>query len=100
MLAMSITSKGDPEQRLEWAFNMYDLDGDGYVTRKEMLEIVKSVQKMVGDNKEMIDNITPEQRVDQIFKQMDKNNDGQLSREEFVSGAKNDDSVAQLLSFN
>ena len=55
---------------------------------------------MVGDNKEMIDNITPEQRVDQIFKQMDKNNDGQLSREEFVSGAKNDDSVAQLLSFN
>ena len=100
MLAMSITSKGDPEQRLEWAFNMYDLDGDGYVTRKEMLEIVKSVQKMVGDNKEMIDSITPEQRVDKIFEQMDKNNDGQLSREEFVTGAKNDDSVAQLLSFH
>ena len=100
MLAMSITSKGDPEQRMEWAFSMYDLDGDGYVTRKEMLEIVKSVQKMVGDNKEMMDCITPEQRVDKIFEQMDKNNDGQLSRDEFVSGAKNDDSVAQLLSFN
>ena len=70
------------------------------MTRKEMLEIVKSVQKMVGDNKEMMDSITPEQRVDKIFEQMDKNNDGQLSREEFVSGAKNDDAVAQLLSFD
>ena len=100
MMAMSITSRGEPEQRLEWAFSMYDLDGDGCITRKEMLEIVRSVQRMVGNNTDMVDNTTPEERVDQIFAQMDKNQDGKLSKEEFVFGAKNDDTVSQLLSFN
>ena len=100
MWAMSITSKGDLEQRLEWAFSMYDLDGDGFITRNEMLEIVRSVQRMVGNTKETVENTTPEERVDQIFTQMDKNNDGKLTKEEFITGSKNDNSVSKLLSLN
>ena len=100
MMSMSITSRGNTEQRLEWAFSMYDLDADGCITRAEMLEIVRSVQRMVGNNKVMMDNTTPEQRVDQIFDQMDKNKDGKLTKEEFIRGAKNDNSVSELLSFN
>jgi hypothetical protein len=40
LLAINITSAGKPEQKLEWAFSMYDVNGDGTIEPKEMEEII------------------------------------------------------------
>ena len=107
VISISITSRGTLEQKLQWAFKVYDIDEDGYITRKEMLEIVKAIFKMSRHNSlsnslsVSEDVATPEERVDDIIKQLDANMDGKLSEKEFIDGSKNNpDIVSKLIQVN
>ncbi|KAK2567131.1 Neuronal calcium sensor 1 [Acropora cervicornis] len=99
--ALSITSRGSLDEKLEWAFSLYDLDKDGFITRNEMQEIVEAIYCMVGNIIDLPkDEDTPKKRVDKIFKQMDKNEDGKLTMEEFREGSKRDPWIVQALAID
>jgi len=97
--ALSVTSRGNLDEKLSWAFKLYDVDNDGFITKDEMFNIVDAIYQMVGNQGNMGDeDNTPEKRVERIFSQMDKNNDQRLSLEEFKEGSKQDPKIVQALS--
>ncbi|KAI9291223.1 neuronal calcium sensor 1, partial [Neoconidiobolus thromboides FSU 785] len=97
--ALSITTRGNPDEKLEWAFQLYDIDKDGYITRDEMLQIVNAIYKMVGSMVHLPeDEATPTMRVDKIFSMMDKNHDDKLNFNEFKEGAQKDQEILKALN--
>ncbi|KAI8331718.1 calcium-binding protein NCS-1 [Chlamydoabsidia padenii] len=99
IVALSVTSRGRIDEKLYWAFQLYDIDNDGYISRDEMFHIVDAIYKMVGSMVKLPpDEDTPEKRVNKIFNLMDTDNDGRLSMDEFKEGSKKDPTIVQALS--
>lgn len=45
---LSKVSRGSVEEKLQWIFGLYDLDGDGLISKEEMLDVVGSIYEMLG----------------------------------------------------
>ena len=44
MVGLSVLINGSQEQKLEWTFHLYDLDGDGVISQEEMEDVAMSVK--------------------------------------------------------
>ncbi|XP_019763287.1 Kv channel-interacting protein 4 isoform X2 [Dendroctonus ponderosae] len=99
---LSILSRGTLEEKLRWAFSLYDINGDGYITREEMTEIVSSIYDLMGKLAEpCIEDDTVKEKVDRIFQKMDKNQDGVVTLDEFLDCCKTDKDIsASMAVFN
>jgi Ca2+-binding EF-hand superfamily protein len=99
LIAISVTSQGDIREKLQMAFNMYDINKNGSIDRKEMEKIIDAIYDLLGEENRRGENSSSE-RVKKIMSKLDKNNDGQLSAEEFIDGCMNDEFLRNLLAPN
>jgi len=101
--ALSVMTRGDPNEKLEFAFHMYDLDGNGFIDKHEMILIMEAFYKLVGplvtfSGKKYE---SPTALVEEFFDLMDANGDGKISMEEYKNGAlKNPDIIQGLKLFS
>lgn len=71
--------KGDKESKLRFAFRIYDMDNDGFISNGELFQVLKM---MVGNN---LKDTQLQQIVDKTILFADKDEDGKISFEEFCA---------------
>lgn len=99
LIAISVTSQGDIKDKLQMAFNMYDIDGNGKIDKKEMVKIIEAIYDLLGEENRKGEN-SPPKRVAKIMLKLDKDQDGTLSSEEFIEGCLYDEVLRNLLAPN
>ncbi|XP_077058053.1 Kv channel-interacting protein 4 isoform X7 [Siphateles boraxobius] len=98
VMGLSILLRGTVQEKLNWAFNLYDINKDGYITKEEMLDIIKSIYDMMGRSTyPTLKEETPRQHVEIFFQKMDKNRDGVVTIDEFIDSCQNDENIMRSM---
>nr|XP_022300118.1 hippocalcin-like protein 1 [Crassostrea virginica] len=93
----SLVLRGRIEDKLKFSFEIYDINGNGYISREEMSEVLSSMYKVETALSNVLEREDPEERTDSIFNQMDINCDDRLSLEEFIEGVKKDPHIIKIM---
>jgi Ca2+-binding EF-hand superfamily protein len=65
---LSKVSRGSVQEKLQWVFRLYDQNGGGLITKKEMLDVVTSIYEMLGRSTEpMVEENSAKEHVEKIF---------------------------------
>ncbi|KAG9467484.1 recoverin [Eleutherodactylus coqui] len=102
MIALHMTSSGKTNQKLEWAFSLYDVDGNGTISKPEVLEIITAIFKMITDEDQKLlpdDESTPDKRTNKIWVFFGKKDDDKLTEGEFIQGILNNKEILRLIQF-
>ncbi|KAF8311149.1 EF-hand [Clavulina sp. PMI_390] len=86
----AFSSKGNREDKLKFAFKVYDVDRDGFISNGELFVVLKM---MVGNN---LKDSQLQQIVDKTIMEADMDGDGKLSFEEFTAVVAKTDIAKQM----
>jgi len=96
---MSVLQKGTPDEKLEFAFRLYDVDGDGLLSHDDVLVVVSALFDLLGPlttfSGKKYD--VPSQMVDDMFEEMDAEGSGKISVESYKDGAMKHPDIFQAL---
>ena len=96
MLVFHIMSDGAPEEVLTKIFRVFDVNGDGVISIKEMDKLIKD---MYGLLKTEDPNIAAKKLLAKTaFAEMDTNEDGKVSQEEFVKACMGQEEISKMIT--
>jgi serine/threonine-protein phosphatase 2B regulatory subunit len=84
------SARGNKEEKLRFAFSIYDIDRDGFISNGELFIVLKI---MVGTN---LNDNSIQQLVDRTIVEMDKDKDGKISFEEFKNSLEGTEFLKQM----
>ncbi|KAM6314862.1 calaxin [Aegotheles albertisi] len=85
---LSILLRGTLEERIKYCFEVYDLNGDGYISREEMFQMLKNSLLKQPSEEEPDEGI--KDLVDIALKKMDYDHDGKLSFMDFEKAVRDE----------
>ena len=86
----SLSAGSTQEEKLRFAFQIYDINNDGYISNGELFTVIKM---MVGNN---LNDVQLQQLVDRTIIKADKDLDGKISFDEFTDMVKDLDVIDKL----
>jgi len=90
-----LTSKGDLNRKLEYAFDLYDADRNGYLDKNEVREVVIGMLDLLGADKKGQNSA---HLADECIRQLDASRDGKVTKAEFINGLLKNYSLRALMS--
>lgn len=89
----AFSSRGQKDEKLKFAFKVYDIDRDNYISNGELFIVLKM---MVGNN---LKDAQLQQIVDKTIMEADLDGDGKISFEEFKNMVENTD-ISQSMTLD
>ncbi|XP_055853092.1 Kv channel-interacting protein 1 [Episyrphus balteatus] len=98
LVTLSTLLRGSVYERLRWTFKLYDLNGDGRISRSELAEVVLAIHELMGRRShQMEDDRKAREQIDRVFRKLDLNQDGIITVEEFLEACLRDDHMTRSL---
>uniref|UniRef100_A0AAV2MCF1 EF-hand domain-containing protein n=1 Tax=Knipowitschia caucasica TaxID=637954 RepID=A0AAV2MCF1_KNICA len=102
IIALHMTSTGKTTRKLEWAFSLFDVDKNGYITKTEVTEICQAIFKLIPKEEQCKlpdDENTPEKRANKLWSYFEKKDNERLAEGEFIKGVIENDNAMRLIHY-
>merc|ERR1712038_558531 len=94
--AIDLVGARTPDDKLRWAFKMYDEDNSREIDIREMESVMVSIYTMLEAGGVVLRG-DPVEKARESFKRMDKDGGGSLTEDEFIKGSMEDDEMMLML---
>ena len=95
MVSYAMTSRGEPEDKLDYAFDLYDINDSQTLDREELRSVLDGMLDLLGADKR---GHSSSDLANECMRQLDTSGDGTITKEEFIKGLLSNYSLRGLMS--